>query len=185
MTDEQAVLRCQDGEREAFRHLVERYQDVLYGTAVLMTGDRAQAEEHVQEAFLAAWRGMQSFYSERPVKPWLVRILVNTVVSQRRKRAVSTVPLEYESESDDASRPAEEFEAQHDRLAIREALAGLNPDQRQVVVLRFFAGLTVPQLAEAIGVREGTVKSRLHRALGQLRDQLTTGGAREAHGHGQ
>lgn len=184
MTDEQAVLRCQDGEREAFRHLVERYQDVLYGTAVLMTGDRAQAEEHVQEAFLAAWRGMPGFHSERPVKPWLMRILVNTVMSQRRRRVVATVPLEYESESDE-SRPAEEIEAQHDRLAIREALSDLNPDQRQVVVLRFFAGLTVPQLAEAIGVREGTVKSRLHRALGQLRDQLTTGDAREAYGDGQ
>lgn len=185
MTDEQAVLRCQDGEREAFRHLVERYQDVLFGTAVLMTGDRAQAEEHVQEAFLAAWRGIQGFQSERPVKPWLVRILVNTVVSQRRRRVVSTVSLEYESEAEDAARPAEEIEAQHERLAIRQALAGLNPEQRQVVVLRFFAGLTVPQLAEATGVREGTVKSRLHRALGQLRDQLTTGDAREAYGHGQ
>lgn len=185
MTDEQAVLRCQDGEREAFRHLVERYQDVLYGTAVLMTGDRAQAEEHVQEAFLAAWRGMPGFHSERPVKPWLMRILVNTVMSQRRRRVVSTVSLEYESEAEDAARPAEEIEAQHDRLAIREALSDLNPDQRQVVVLRFFAGLTVPQVAEATGVREGTVKSRLHRALGQLRDQLTTGDAREAHGHGQ
>ncbi len=185
MTDEQAVLRCQDGEREAFRHLVERYQDVLFGTAVLMTGDRAQAEEHVQEAFLAAWRGIQGFQSERPVKPWLVRILVNTVVSQRRRRVVSTVSLEYESEAEDAARPADEIEAQHERLAIRQALAGLNPEQRQVVVLRFFAGLTVPQLAEATGVREGTVKSRLHRALGQLRDQLTTGDAREAYGHGQ
>lgn len=185
MTDEQAVLRCQDGEREAFRHLVERYQDVLFGTAVLMTGDRAQAEEHVQEAFLAAWRGIQGFHSERPVKPWLVRILVNTVVSQRRRRVVSTVSLEYESEAEDSARPAEEIEAQHERLAIRQALEGLNPEQRQVVVLRFFAGLTVPQLAEATGVREGTVKSRLHRALGQLRDQLTTGDAREAQGHGQ
>ena len=185
MTDEQAVLRCQDGEREAFRHLVERYQDVLFGTAVLMTGNRAQAEEHVQEAFLAAWRGIQGFHSERPVKPWLVRILVNTVVSQRRRRVVSTVSLEYESEAEDAARPADEIEAQHERLAIRQALAGLNPEQRQVVVLRFFAGLTVPQLAEATGVREGTVKSRLHRALGHLRDQLTAGDAREAYGHGQ
>jgi len=185
MTDEQAVLRCQDGEREAFRHLVERYQDVLYGTAVLMTGDRAQAEEHVQEAFLSAWRGMPGFRSDRPVKPWLMRILVNTVVSQRRRRAVSTVSLEYESEAEDAARPAEEIEAQHDRLVIRQALEGLNPEHRQVVVLRFFAGLTVPQLAEAIGVREGTVKSRLHRALGKLREQLTSDDAREAHGHGQ
>lgn len=185
MTDEQAVLRCQDGEREAFRHLVERYQDVLFGTAVLMTGNRAQAEEHVQEAFLAAWRGIQGFHSDRPVKPWLMRILVNTVVSQRRRRVVATVPLEYERESEDDAQPAEEIESQHDRVAIREALDVLNPDHRQVVVLRYFAELTVPQLAEAIGVREGTVKSRLHRALGQLRDQLARGGAREAHGHGQ
>ena len=185
MTDEQAVLRCQDGEREAFRHLVERYQDVLYGTAVLMTGDRAQAEEHVQEAFLAAWRGIQGFHGERPVKPWLVRILVNTVVSQRRRRVVSTVSLEFEREAEDAARPADEIEAQHDRLAIRQALTDLNPEQRQVVVLRFFAGLTVPELAQAIGAREGTVKSRLHRALGRLRDQLAAGDDREAFGHGR
>jgi len=102
MTDEQAVLRCQDGEREAFRHLVERYQDVLFGTAVLMTGNRAQAEEHVQEAFLAAWRGIQGFHSDRPVKPWLIRILVNTVVSQRRRRAVATVTLRLRSSNEPA-----------------------------------------------------------------------------------
>ena len=185
MTDEQAVLRCQDGEREAFRHLVERYQDVLYGTAVLMTGDRALAEEHVQEALLAAWRGIHGFRIGHSVKPWLVRILVNTVVSQRRRPVVATVPLEDHSQPDDLPQPADAAEAQLNREEIRQALAGLNPDQRQVVVLRFFADLTVPQLAEAIGVREGTVKSRLHRALGNLRDQLATGDAREAYGHGQ
>ncbi len=185
MTDEQAVLRCQDGEHEAFRHLVEQYKDVLYGTALLMTGNRALAEEQVQEALLSAWRGIKGFRSGRPVKPWLVRILVNAIVSQRRKRAVPTVPLEDHNQADDDSHPVEAVEAQFDRQAIRQALAGLNPDHRQVVVLRYFADLTVPQLAEAIGVREGTVKSRLHRALGQLRDQLTAGGAREAYGHGQ
>ena len=185
MTDEQAVLRCQDGEREAFRHLVERYQDVLYGTAVLMTGDRALAEEYVQEALLAAWRGIHGFRIGHPVKPWLVRILVNAIVSQRRRPVVATVPLEDHSQADSEPEPAEAAEAQLNREEIRQALEGLNPDQRQVVVLRFFADLTVPQLAEAIGVREGTVKSRLHRALGQLRDQLATGDTREAYGHGQ
>lgn len=185
MTDEQAVLRCQNGEHEAFRHLVERYKDVLFGTAVLMTGDRALAEEQVQEALLAAWRGISGFQSGRPVKPWLVRILVNAVVSQRRRRAIDTVPLETYSHADDRPSPGETVEANLDREEIREALGGLSADHRQVVVLRYFADLTVPELAEAIGVREGTVKSRLSRALGQLREHLASGGAREAYSHGQ
>ena len=185
MTDEQAVLRCQNGEHEAFRHLVERYKDVLFGTAFLMTGNRTLAEEQVQEALLAAWRGIHGFHSGRPVKPWLVRILVNAVVSQRRRRALDTVPLENHNHADDRPHPGEAVEAHLDRQEIRQALAGLSPDHRQVVVLRYFADLTVPQLAQAIGVREGTVKSRLSRALGRLRDQLATGGAREALCHGQ
>ena len=61
MNDEEAVRRCQDGDREAFRHLVERYKDVLYGTACLMTGNASVAEEHVQESFLLAWRGVGGF----------------------------------------------------------------------------------------------------------------------------
>ena len=68
MTDDEAVLRCQDGDREAFRHLVEQYKNPLFGTAYLMTGNAAQAEEHVQDAFLLAWRGIQSFRRGRPAE---------------------------------------------------------------------------------------------------------------------
>ena len=69
MTDSEAVVRCQNGDRDAFRHLVDQYKDVLFGTAVLMTGNRATTEEHVQEAFLSAWRGIRGFRRGRPVKP--------------------------------------------------------------------------------------------------------------------
>ena len=93
MTDSEAVVRCQNGDRDAFRHLVDQYKDVLFGTAVLMTGNRATAEEHVQEAFLSAWRGIRRFRRDRPVKPWFLRILVNTVLSWRRKRSVPEVYL--------------------------------------------------------------------------------------------
>ena len=179
MTDEQAILRCQDGEREAFRHLVERYKDLLYGTALLMTRNPALAEEQVQEAFLAAWRGIKGFRPGRPFKPWVVRILVNKIVSLRRTRALPTVPLDDRDRPDDLPQPAEAVEAQLDRQAIRQALASLTPDHREVIVLRYFADLTVPELAETIGVPLGTAKSRLHRALGQLRDQLTTEDDRE------
>ena len=92
MIDDDAIARCQDGDRDAFRHLVDRYKDVMYGTAVLMTGNRAVAEETVQEAFLSAWRGIGGFKRGRPPKPWLIRILVNRVMDERRRQTIPTVP---------------------------------------------------------------------------------------------
>ena len=179
MTDDEAIMRCQNGERDAFRYLVEQYKDVLFGTAVLMTGNRAVAEEQVQEALLSAWRGIRGFRLGRPVKPWLLRILVNAVLSHQRRRVLPTVNLDG-SGSDTADSinpdPAETLDALENRLALRRAIAGLSPDHWQVVALRYFAGLTVPEMARTLGVREGTVKSRLHRALAILRQQLAESG---------
>ena len=175
MTDNEAIVRCQDGDRDAFRHLVDQYRDVLFGTAVLMTGNRALAEEQVQEALLSAWRGIKGFRRGSPVKPWLVRILVNAVLSQQRRRTIPTVQLDGsnpQATASDIADPAETLDALESRLALRRAIAELNPDHRQVVALRYFAGLTVPETARSLGVREGTVKSRLHRALAILRQQL-------------
>ena len=172
MTDSEAVLRCQGGNRDAFRDLVEKYKDLLYGIAYLMTNNRASAEEQVQEAFLSAWQGIKGFRRERPFKPWLVRILVNGILAQRRRRSVATAPLEESASHPEAVGLEDEVEALEDRLKVRRALVDLSHEHRQVVVLRYFADMTVPQVAQSLKVREGTVKSRLHRALGQLRTQL-------------
>ena len=182
MSDDEAIARCQEGDREAFRHLVDGYKDVLYGTAVLMTGNRAVAEEVVQEALLSAWRGIGGFERGRPAKPWLVRILVNAVLSRQRRRSIPTMPL---ADLDPAGAPLESdrVDALETRAVVRQALDHLAPEQRQVVVLRYFAELTVPEVSKAIGVREGTVKSRLHRALGRLRVRLQESGMRvDEHG---
>ena len=179
MTDNEAIMRCQNGDRDAFRHLVEQYKDVLFGTAVLMTGNRAVAEEQVQEALLSAWRGIRGFRRGNPVKPWLLRILVNAVLSQQRRRTIETVRFNGncpEEPDYGGSDPAETLDALENRIALRRAIAGLNQDHRQVVALRYFAGLTVPEVARTLGVREGTVKSRLHRALAILRRQLEESG---------
>ena len=179
MTDNEAIVRCQNGDRDAFRYLVERYKDVLFGTAVLMTGNRAVAEEQVQEALLSAWRGIRGFRLGRPLKPWLLRILVNSVLSHQRRRVLSTVNLDGNGPDVPeaaTSDPAETLDALENRLELRRAIAGLSPDHRRVVALRYFAGLTVPEAARALGVREGTVKSRLHRALAILRQQLEESG---------
>ncbi len=173
MTEAEAIRLCQEGSPDAFRHLVEQHQNTLYGTAVLMTGDRSVAEEHVQEAFLSAWRGIRRFQRDRPFKPWIVRILVNRIVSSRRRNRVPTAPL------DDAERvtgPADVLESAMSaerRDEVQAALARLSPRHHQVVVLRYFAELSVSEVAAALGVREGTVKSRLSRALSRLGEELT------------
>ena len=175
MTDNEAITRCQGGDRDAFRHLVEQYKDVLFGTAVLMTGNRAVAEEQVQEALLSAWRGIRGFRSGSPVKPWLVRILINAVLAHQRRRSISTVQYDETmgAESDPSSpNPADTLDALENRIALRRAISGLSSEHRQVVVLKYYAGLTVPEIARALSAREGTVKSRLHRALAILRQQL-------------
>lgn len=172
MTDEEAIRMCKEGNRDAFHHLVERYKDTMYGTAVLMLGNRASADDQVQEAFLSAWRGIGKFRTGRPFKPWLVRILVNGIMSQRRRRAVPTAPLDEADRADDSADVVESVEARMKRRMVRRALGGLAPEHREVIVLRYFADLTVPQVALSAGIREGTAKSRLHRALGRLREEL-------------
>ncbi|MXW36466.1 MAG: RNA polymerase sigma factor [Chloroflexi bacterium] len=180
MTDDEAVRRCQEGDREAFRHLVEAYKSPMYGTALLMTGNPALAEEHVQDALLNAWRGIRRFQRGRPVKPWLMRILVNAVVSQQRRRSFTTVSLD---ESLPVGAPGDDTETVENRQVLREALSQLSPEHREVVVLRYFADLSVAEVARSTGVREGTVKSRLHRALRQMRELLEQSGVMEVAGN--
>lgn len=173
MTDAQAVLRCQDGDREAFHHLVERYQDLLYRTAMLMTGSRAPAEELVQGTLRAAWRGIHGFQHGRPVKPWLMRYLAREGVHQRgRQPATDVCPS-------GPGQPVDPDEALHERQQMRQALAGLDADERHLLVLHYFADLTVSQLAKALDAREDSINTRLSRALGHLRERLEAQGAQE------
>ena len=172
MTEAEAIRLCQEGSPDAFRHLVEQHQNTLYGTAVLMTGNRAVAEEHVQEAFLSAWRAIRQFRRGRPFKPWIVRILVNRIVSSRRRSRVPTAPLE---DAERVTGPADVLESAMSaelRDEVQAALDRLSPQHYRVVVLRYFAELSLREIAEAIGVREGTVKSRLSRALSRLKEEL-------------
>ncbi|MCS7207565.1 MAG: sigma-70 family RNA polymerase sigma factor [Dehalococcoidia bacterium] len=172
MDEQEAIRLCQQGDREAFRTLVERYQDILLGTALLMTGDPALAEDLVQEAFLAAWQGMGGFDTRRPLKPWLVRILVNKALNTLRRRGQPAVPLDAATTHSALADPTEVALRRERHHALREALATLPSEHRQALLLRYYTDLTVPEIAHALGWREGTVKSRLHRALAHLREVL-------------
>ena len=167
MSEQLAIARCQNGDRDAFRYLVERYKDVLYGTACLLTGSRANAEDCVQEALFSAWRGIRGFRRGNALKPWLVRILVNVVLSQQGRRSAPRSLLE-DDRRGESTGPAGAAASQEDWGAVKTSLAGLSAEHRQVVVLRYFAGLTTSEIARSLNVTEDTVKSRLHYALGNL-----------------
>ena len=107
-----------------------------------MTGDTSIAEEHVQEALISAWRGIGTFRIGRPVKPWMVRILVNTVMGQRRRRSIQTVPLETTAELAEHEGPAELAEQGESAQRVHLAISALSEEHRHVIMLRYFADLS-------------------------------------------
>ena len=172
---QEAVLirRCQAGDKEAFRMLVEQYRSVLFGTAYLMMRDRGLAEDAVQEALIQVWKHLPSFHLKSSIKTWLVRIVINEVKQQFRKKKLPVIPLD--SANEETGMPDEADTAlirSEERLSLRLALNRLQPDQREAVVLRYYSELTVPEIAAVTDQREGTIKARLSRALDRLAEIL-------------
>ncbi len=178
MNETDLIRSSQAGDSEAFRLLIEGHRTVLFGTAYLMAQDRGMAEDAVQEALISAWRGLPSFGFRGSLRAWLLRILVNEVKRPHRKARVQTVPLEEALAA--PGNPGETEDAvlrNEERERLKAALETLPLDQRQAVVLRYYADLTVPEIGKALGCREGTVKSRLHRALNRLSGALQQTGS--------
>jgi RNA polymerase sigma-70 factor (ECF subfamily) len=180
--EREAVLRCQRGDREAFRRILDLHGDHLYRTALLITRDPGHAEEAVQEALLTAWKKIRTFDADRPFRPWINRILINCIGIARRRKRLPTAAI------DDAM-PLPDPQAAPERSVIdaetgcelRAALRSLSVEHRAVLVLRYFNDMSLPEIAESTGWRLGTVKSRLHRATAALRDAVA---AREPAPHG-
>lgn len=167
------VRRCQAGDKEAFGMLVEQYRSVLFGTAYLMMRDRGLAEDAVQEALVQIWRHLPSFRLKSSIKTWLVRIVINEVRQQTRKKKLTMVPLDSANKEIGMIDEAEKALIRNEEKRIlREAIDKLQPEHREAVVLRFYSDLTVPEIAAVTGQREGTIKSRLSRAMNRLGEIL-------------
>ncbi|MEL7563035.1 sigma-70 family RNA polymerase sigma factor [Dehalogenimonas sp. 4OHTPN] len=173
------VRRCQAGDAEAFRILVERHKNVLFGVAYLMTHDRPAAEDAVQEGLVQIWRCLPSLRDPSKVKPWLIRIVVNEVKQQFRMKHVPVAPLEAAADfPDETDLPEQQLISAERRQLIKRALTTLPPEQREAVVLRFYSDLTVPEIAGITNQPLGTIKSRISRALAHLGKELGYEGLR-------
>jgi RNA polymerase sigma-70 factor, ECF subfamily len=181
-SDARLVKRAARGDRAAFDELVLRHRDRVWAIALRMCRDREDAEDALQETFVAAWRSLDRFAGRSEVTTWLYRIAVNKshdVIARRRASA----PL------DELNEPVAAIDGgeQHARReAIERALATLTPEFRAVAVLCDILGLTPAEAAEILEIPEGTAKSRVFRARAELARALapdwrptTAGGDRE------
>ncbi len=163
--------------RSDFEHLVEEYADRVYNIALHITGSPEDAEDAMQEVFLAAYRGWERFRGEASVSTWLYRITVNASFMRMRERKH---PVEYLSDTgydelDVPSPPATPADITlHRELVekIEEGLSRLPPEYRATIVLRDVQGLSTSEAARVLEVSEANLKSRLHRARVLLRRYL-------------
>ena len=162
---------AQRGSADAVDELFARYWRGAYRAALLVTGDRAAAEDITQEAFLAALRALPRFDLRRPLKPWLHRIVINRAIDWSRARAhraeVSAETAPEAAGPDDGAAGGGGGAFGED---IVDALLRLGPEQRAVVVLRYLLDLTPGEIAAALELPRGTVNSRLRRGLDALGD---------------
>jgi len=187
--DDVAVLRAHvAGDTDAFGELVRRHRDRLWAVALRTLGDREEAADAVQDALLSAYRSADKFRGDAAVTTWLHRIVVNACLDRmRRRRARPTVPLPKTDAGIFAIRgggpPADPDTA----LAVQAALAQLPADQRTALVLLDMQGYSVAEIAQILGVAEGTVKSRCARGrarLAVLLGHLRVGGGAGNHPSG-
>jgi RNA polymerase sigma-70 factor (ECF subfamily) len=176
--EQQLIASAKAGDQSAYRQLLERHQAVAFRAAYLITGSAAEAEDATQDASVKAWLALRRFRQEAPFRPWLVRIAINEARNQRRgagRRAALVLRLGPES-GVVGSAPSAETEALagERRASLASAVARLREDDQLVIAARYFVGLSEAETAIALGLRRGTVKSRLSRALGRLQNELET-----------
>lgn len=176
------IKKAAKGDANAFATLVERYQTQIYQLCFRMTGNTEDAQDMTQEAFLKAWKGIETFRLEASFSTWLYRLASNCCLdllrSMKRRPTVSlTVENEEEEEqtmeiADDAPSPEDTVIWKEEREHLQLAMMQLDDEQRQILTLRVVNGMSYTDIAELLDIKEGTVKSRLSRARENLRKNL-------------
>lgn len=177
--EESIVRRAQGGDRDAFRALFERYRDPVYGYIRRMVGDEDLAADLTQDVFLRAYQALPRLKAAGAFRGWLYQIAANRVRDHWKRPAPEMLSLDGGSDAD-AGPAVADPQPGPDRVAVRKELRAavsqavdlLPPERREVVLLHHLHGLEVRDIAQALGVAEGTVKSRLGRARADLRRYL-------------
>ena len=187
MQEEQALVRrAAGGDPDAFEELVTAYEKQVYHLALRMTANPDDAMDLSQETFLRAWRGLASYRSDSAFSTWLYRLASNVCIDfLRRQKKQKVVPL-YHTDDEEEERelslpqpgpgPEEQILRQLEQEQVAQALAQLEPEYRQALTLCVIQGLSYTEIAQVLGIKEGTVKSRIARAREKMRNILQKSG---------
>ena len=195
-TEAQLVARLKKRDEKAFGYFVREYQGQVYRVVFRMLGNAAEAEEISQEVFITVFKSIDRFRGDSKLSTWLYRVAVNHSKNRIKylARRAQSAKCEFDEFTeaqtlDSASmrtsgqppRPDEMAQARQSETMIQRALAGLEPEHRELIIFRDIEGMTYQEIGTITGLIEGTVKSRLHRARLELRKcvvRLQRGGGR-------
>lgn len=168
MTDAGLVESARQGDRQAFRMLVDRHWQAAAGVVYRMVGDRNAAQDAAQEAFLRAWQQLDGYKPEHSFRSWICTIAVRAAIDRlRRERDTESIePYHLQAAN---GRPECDLEARERADQVRKAVLALPPASRAVLVLREYEGFSYQEIAEALQIPIGTVMSRLNYARTKLR----------------
>jgi RNA polymerase sigma-70 factor (ECF subfamily) len=178
--DTDLVTRAAAGDASAFHTLVERHRAMVYRMAYQFAGNHHDAEDIAQDVFIKVYRALDRFRQDAQVTSWLYRIVMNACIDHRRRQApTGWAPFTEDAEVRMLNTPEEgpgpEEQAYGGQLGdvLEQEIARLPPGQRLVFIMRHHEGLKLIEIAEALGLAEGTVKRQLHAAVHRLRHALT------------
>ena len=179
LEDAELIELARDGDVRAYGELIERYREVAFRTAYLIARNAADAEEATQDAFVKAYYALDRFRTPEPFRPWILRIVSNEARNARRsagrRERLVLRSAERRGPVDAAPSSAAAAIARETRATLLVALEKLPEHDRMVIGYRYLLDLSEAETAVALGVRPGTVKSRLSRALARLREALPAG----------
>jgi RNA polymerase sigma-70 factor (ECF subfamily) len=174
--DSVLIARAVRGDSAAYEEIVQRYQQVAFRTAYVIAGSAPDAEDAAQEGFVKAYRALDRFRLDADFRPWLLRIVANEarnrVRSSGRRRQLELRLSEGFRPGDAAPSPEAVAVASDERRRLLAMVNALSDEDRLVITSRYFLELNGEETATALGIPEGTVKSRLSRALARLRTRV-------------
>jgi RNA polymerase sigma-70 factor (ECF subfamily) len=180
MADSDLITRAAGGDPTAFQALVERHRSMVYRVAYQFAGNHYDAEDIAQEVFIKVYRSLDKFRQDAQLSSWLYRIVMNACIDHRRRQhPAGSAPFAEEAEqkllNTVEERPGPEDRAYAGELGqvLESEIQRLPQGQRIVFVMRHHQGLKLGEIAQALGLAEGTVKRQLHAAVHRLRHALT------------
>ncbi len=170
------VTQALQGDEKAFGEIVDQYSALMLRTALMIVSDRDIAEDVVQDAFIQAWHHLSDLREAGALRPWLMRIVVNQCISFKRRLARTTAFVRQslsEQEIDLTAQIADHHKGRLERdWDLAHAIDGLPAKQRMVIVLHYYNGMTLPEMAKVLQTSENTLKKRIQAALNNLRRVL-------------